>query len=70
MPYMIYQQYTTAIRQAYADDSDLEGLLKSAKTYREWLQSLRIDPRLRDPLVEPIETIENAFRNLIAGGEK
>ena len=40
-------------------------VIKAAKGYREWLQSLQIDPKLRDPLAEPIEAIEQAFADLI-----
>ena len=64
MPYMIYQQYKTAIKEAYADHDDLAGQIEAAKSYREWLESLQIDPKLSGPLVEPIAAIEQALIDL------
>ena len=65
MPYMIYQQYTTAIKQAYAENESLSELYEAAKSCRQWLASLEIDPKLRDPMVEPVAAIEEAFRDLL-----
>ena len=65
MPYMIYQQYTTAIKQAYAGDESVSELYKAAKSCREWLESLEIDPKLRGPMVEPVAAIEEAFKDLL-----
>jgi hypothetical protein len=66
MAYMIYQQYTTAVKQGYADYSqpDIAQQAASAKTCREWLESLEIDPRIRDGLVEQIRALEEAFGDL------
>lgn len=68
MPYMIYQQYTTAIKDAYAGHSSLPELYKSAQASRQWLFSLNIDPKLRDPLVEQVAAIEEAFKDLLPEG--
>ena len=65
MPYMIYQQYKTAVKQAYAGDESIAELYASAKACREWLASLRIDPNLRDPMVEPVAAIEEALQDLL-----
>lgn len=65
MPYMIYQQYTTAIKNAYAGDQSVPEMYAAAKESREWLESLNIDPKLRDPLVEPIAALEEAFKSLM-----
>ncbi len=67
MPYMIYQQYTTAIKEAYAGHSSVPDLYNSAKASREWLSSMNIDPKLRDPLVEQIAAFEEAFKDLLPG---
>jgi hypothetical protein len=64
MPYMIYQQYTTAIKETYAGHPDLARHLDSAQACREWLESLEIDPKLRHVLVEQIAALEEAFRDL------
>jgi hypothetical protein len=64
---MIYQQYTTAIKTAYADHPDLAQHLETAETCRRWLQSLDLDPHLRTALVEPIQAIEEAFKDLSRG---
>jgi hypothetical protein len=65
MPYMFYQQYTTAVRRAYAGDDSVEELYAQAKACREWLDSLKIDAKLRDPVVEPVAAIEEAFKDLL-----
>ncbi len=62
---MIYQQYTTAIKQAYAQDEAVSELYEAAKSCRQWLASLDIDPKLRDPMVEPVAAIEEAFKDLL-----
>lgn len=66
MAYMIYQQVTTAVKQAYAGDEAVADLYAEARTCREWLESLKIDAKLRDPLVEPVAAIEEAFRGLLS----
>ncbi len=64
MAYMIFQRVTTAIREAYAGRSDVARNLAAAESSRAWLESLEIDPKLRDSLVEPIVALEEAFRDL------
>jgi hypothetical protein len=61
---MIYQQISTAIKRAYAGE-DVSESFSEAKKFRRWLETLKIDPKLRDPLVEPIEWIEIAFEDLM-----
>jgi hypothetical protein len=65
MPYMIYQQYKTAIKEAYDGAPEVETLHVQAQAYRAWLASLRLEPRLLDPLVEPIAAIEEALKDLL-----
>lgn len=65
MAYMIYQQYTTAIREAYAHQPDVARHYESARACRQWLESLDIDPGVRATLVEQIATLENAFHDLL-----
>ena len=62
--YMIYQQYTTAIKNAYADKEDVPQHVSRARSCREWLESLEIDADLRNGLVEPIQALEEAFQDL------
>ena len=64
MPYMIYQQYKTAIKAAYADAANLDELYQSASSCRKFLESLQIDVQLRNPLVEQLVWIEDAFVEL------
>ena len=66
MPYMIYQQYTTAIKSAYAGDESLAEQAAAAAKWRQWLASLNIEAKLRDPLVEQAAAIEEAFNDLLA----
>lgn len=67
MPYMIYQQYITAIKNAYHGDASVPELYEQAKSCREWLASLKIDQKLRDPMVEPVAAIEEALKDLLNG---
>lgn len=66
MPYMIYQQYKTAVKQAYRGADNIEELYASARSCRSWLASLKIDPKLRNELVEPLTWVEEAFEELLA----
>jgi hypothetical protein len=65
--YMICQQYTTAIKEGYANRprSDLKQQAAAARTCREWLEALEINPQLRGPLVEQISALEEGFRELM-----
>jgi len=63
--YMIYQQYTTAIKNVYTGKQDLKQQLDTARLCREWLQSLEIEAGLRNSLVEPIKVLEEAFQDLV-----
>lgn len=65
MAYMVYQQYTNAIREAYTDHPAVRQHHESAKASREWLESLDIDPGVRATLVEQLATLETAFRDLL-----
>lgn len=69
MTYMIYQQYTTAIKAAYADHPDVAQHAAAARTCRQWLESLEIDPQLRTALVEQIRALEEAFKDLMKLGQ-
>ena len=42
MACMIYQQYTTAIRDGYLGRSDVLQHLEKATAFREWIESLEI----------------------------
>ena len=70
MPYMIYQQYKSAIKAAYRNDDGLSEMYSSAKSCRKWFNSLEIDPRLLDPLVEQIAWIEDAFEELLREADR
>lgn len=65
MAYMIYQQYTTAIKEAYAHHPDVARHAAAARSCREWLASLEIKPELRSALVEQITALEEAFQDLL-----
>jgi len=65
MTYMIYQQYTTAVREAYTHHPDVAHHAAQAKACREWLASLAIKPEIRDSLVEQIRALEQAFEDLM-----
>jgi hypothetical protein len=63
---MVYQQYVTAVKEAYAGRPNVDEMAKTAESYRQWLESLEIDDTLRAGLVEPIQTIEEAFKDLLS----
>jgi hypothetical protein len=66
MAYMVYQQYTNAIVEAYAGHPDVPGNLEAATAHREWLESLDIDPAVKSTLVEQARTVEAASAHLLA----
>lgn len=63
--YMIFQQYTSAIKNAYSGKKDVTHHLDKARSCREWLESLDIDADLRNALVEPVAVLEEAFQDLV-----
>jgi hypothetical protein len=64
MAYMIYQQYTTAILDAYKGGGEVAAHLAKAREYRQWLESLTISSTIKANLVEQARTIEEAFERL------
>ena len=70
MAYMIYQQLTTAVKEAYAGEPDLAELRAQAQACLRFLGALEIDPKLSGPVAEPIVYIEEAFRELLVAEEK
>ena len=64
MAYMVYQQYTTAVLDAYAGRPDVADHLASARECRRWLESLDIEPNVRAALVEQAQVLEAAFARL------
>lgn len=67
MVYMMYQQYTTAVKEAYATRprSELAQNAAAARASREWVESLDLDPQLRGALVEQLRALEDAFHALM-----
>jgi hypothetical protein len=67
MAYMIYQQYTTAVKEGYADHPQpaIAQQAAAAKSCREWMESLEINAQIRAGLVEQIRALEEAFADLL-----
>ncbi len=68
MAYMVYQQYASAIRDAYGhgrDPDELRRHLAEARRARAWLALLEVDPTIRASLVEPMAVVEDAFAGLL-----
>ncbi len=65
--YMIYQQYKTAVADGYRGRprEEIDAQIDEAVACRRWLESLEIASDVRDVLVEQIETVETAFRELL-----
>ena len=66
MAYMVYQQYTNAIVDAYRGHPGVAAHLEAARAHRAWLESLDIDPAVRNTLVEQARIVEAAFAHLLA----
>ena len=65
MAHMVYQRYTSAVLDAYADDPEPHRHLESARAHREWLESLELGGGIKSPLVEQARAIEEAFGRLV-----
>jgi len=65
MAYMVYQQYTTAVLDAYRGRPDVAEQLEQARSHRQWLESLDLDPSVKKVLVEQAVTLEEAFAQLL-----
>lgn len=63
MAYMVYQQYTAAIKEAYRYH-DVTQHAETASSFRRWLSDLEIDAKVRNGLVEQARVIEEAFHDL------
>ena len=72
MAYMIYQQYTTAIREGYAHRADVASHAQMATAFRAWIESLEIDHGIKATLAEQIRVVEQAFAEIVAdaGGRR
>lgn len=66
MAYMVYQRYTTAVLEAYADDPHVFHHLAAARSHRMWLATLTLEPAVKSALVEQALVIESAFERLAA----
>ncbi len=64
---MIYQRYTRAILDGYTNHPEVEHHRDKARAYREWLESLDIEPRIKASLVEQARVVEEAFESLVTG---
>ena len=67
MPYMIYQQYKAAVTDGYMDRpaDEVRRHIGQATACRRWLESVEIDPDVRDALVEQFHAIEEAFEEIL-----
>lgn len=68
MAYMVYQQYTTAVKQGYRGRPDVSEQHARARVFREWLERLMIDAATRAELVELALSLEHGFEELGAQG--
>lgn len=68
---MIYQQYKTAVVDGYRGRPRevIDAQIGEAVASRRWLESLEIAPDVRSVLVEQIQAVETAFRELLTEAE-
>ena len=66
MAYMVYQQYTTAVLEAYRGSPEAAAHLDAARAHREWIESLGIDAAVKSVLLEQARTLEEAFARSVA----
>jgi hypothetical protein len=64
MAYMVYQQYTTAVKRAYRGRPDVPDEHARARAFRGWLERLDIDPAIRAELVELALSLERGFEEV------
>jgi hypothetical protein len=64
--YMVYQQYTTAVKRGYRDRADAPEQFARARAFRGWLEQLEIDTAIRGDLVEQARALEHGFEQLLA----
>ena len=61
---MVYQPYTTAVKDGYRHRPDAAEQHTRAVEFREWLESLAIDRAIRGELVQQARAIERGFEQL------
>ena len=66
MAYMVYQQYKTAVNEAYRGHHEVADHARTARSFRDLIATLEIDTRIRDVLVEQATELEEAFAGLAA----
>lgn len=64
MAHMIYQQYTTAVLDAYQGRPDVDERFEEARAHRIWLESLDLEANVKGVLVEQARALEDAFGQL------
>jgi hypothetical protein len=62
--YMVYQPYTTAVKDGYRQRTDAAEQHARATEFRKWLESLEIDRAIRGELVQQARAIERGFEQL------
>lgn len=65
---MVYQRYTTAVKRAYRNRPDAAEQRARSVEFRQWLESLAIDPAIRAELVEQARALEHGFDALMRTG--
>jgi hypothetical protein len=66
MAYMVFQQYTTAVKRGYRGRADAPAQLARATEFRRWLEQLEIDAPIRAELVEQARAVEHGFEEAVA----
>jgi hypothetical protein len=61
---MVYQRYTTAVKEGYAERPDVAEQHERARDVRHWLEGLSIDSGIRAELVEQLRALEEGFGQL------
>ena len=64
MAYMVYQRYTTAVKDGYRGRDDVAEQHERATELRIWLEQLAIEPAIRAELVEQVRALEDGFTQL------
>ena len=62
---MVYQRYTSAVKQGYRERADAAEQHARAVAFREWLAALDVDPSIRAELVEQALAIEHGFEEVL-----
>jgi hypothetical protein len=67
MAYMLHERVAMEVVTAYRDrpDTETHAQLEAAERFRDWVETLPIDPAVRAVVVEPVAAVEAGLRETL-----